>query len=184
MKEQLRTYIVSLIDDVPHDVYEGLLAVLCAGIVILLVWKGWRAGKYIVKLMLMEYIFLLYSSTVLFRPIYELREYNFAPFWSYKAIEAGRVELLAENIMNVMVFVPLGILLGALMIRLTLLKGFSQAFFVGLFLSASIEVLQFFCKRGFSEVDDVMHNTLGCLIGYMIFMILWKTWSFSMSLFR
>lgn len=165
MKEQLRTYIVSLIDDVPHDVYEGLLAVLCAGIVILLVWKGWRAGKYIVKLMFMEYIFLLYSSTVLFRPIYELREYNFAPFWSYKAIEAGRVELLAENIMNVMVFVPVGLFLGIGIPRLK----WGYALLIGFCLSSSIEILQFVFKKGFSETDDVMHNTLGCMIGYGIF---------------
>ena len=179
MKEQLRAYIVSLIDDVPHDVYEGLLSVLCAGIVILLVWKGWRAGKYIVKLMFMEYIFLLYSSTVFYRPISEIRKYCLTPFWSY-----SKSDLLVENIMNVVVIVPLGILLGTQMMRLSLIKGFAQAFFVGLFLSASIEVLQFVCKRGFSEVDDVIHNTLGCLIGYMIFLILWKAWNFSMSLFR
>ena len=179
MKEQLRAYVISLIDDVPHDVYEGLLAVLCAGIVIVLVWKGWRAGKYIVKFMFIEYICLLYSSTVFYRPISEIRKYSIIPFWSY-----SNSELFADNIMNVVVFVPLGILLGVLMIRLSLLRGVAQAFLVGFFLSASIEILQFVCKRGFSEVDDVIHNTLGCLIGYMIFLILWKVWNFSMSLFR
>ncbi len=24
-------------------------------------------------------------------------------------------------------------------------------------------------QRGFSEVDDVMHNTLGCLVGYGVY---------------
>ena len=36
-------------------------------------------------------------------------------------------------------------------------------------ISASIETLQFFLKRGFAEVDDVMYNTLGCLIGCGIY---------------
>lgn len=29
-------------------------------------------------------------------------------------------------------------------------------------------VLQFRFMKGFSEVDDVMHNTVGCLIGFLI----------------
>ena len=39
---------------------------------------------------------------------------------------------------------------------------------IGCGISVTIESLQFFLMRGFSEVDDVMHNTVGCLIGYMI----------------
>ena len=29
-------------------------------------------------------------------------------------------------------------------------------------------VLQFRFMKGFSEVDDVMHNTVGCLAGYIL----------------
>lgn len=36
----------------------------------------------------------------------------------------------------------------------------------GVCLSVSIEVQQFVYKKGFSELDDVMHNTLGGMIGY------------------
>lgn len=43
---------------------------------------------------------------------------------------------------------------------------------IGCGISVTIESLQFFLMRGFSEVDDVMHNTLGCLIGYGIITIL------------
>ena len=39
---------------------------------------------------------------------------------------------------------------------------------IGCGISVTTESLQFFLMRGFSEVDDVMHNTVGCLIGYMI----------------
>ena len=35
-------------------------------------------------------------------------------------------------------------------------------------ISVTIESLQFFFMRGFSEVDDVMHNTIGCIAGYML----------------
>ena len=39
---------------------------------------------------------------------------------------------------------------------------------MGCGISVLIEALQFFFMRGFSEVDDVMHNTLGCLIGWFL----------------
>lgn len=67
--------------------------------------------------------------------------------------------------MNVVVFVPVGILLGAGFRSMTWWK----VLMIGGGVSVSIEAMQFFLKRGFSEVDDVMHNTLGCLIGYGIY---------------
>ena len=42
------------------------------------------------------------------------------------------------------------------------------ALLIGCSISVTIEALQFWFMKGFSEVDDVMHNTVGCLIGYML----------------
>ncbi len=86
------------------------------------------------------------------------------PFWSYEAIQGGRCELLAENIMNALVFIPIGFMIGL---------GFSRwswwkAIGFGCLISISIESLQFVLKRGFCELDDVMHNTLGCAIGWLL----------------
>jgi glycopeptide antibiotics resistance protein len=39
-------------------------------------------------------------------------------------------------------------------------------------ISVTIESLQFFFMRGFSEVDDVLHNMVGCLIGLEMLTIL------------
>ena len=39
---------------------------------------------------------------------------------------------------------------------------------MGCGISVTIEALQFFFMRGFSEVDDVMHNTIGCILGYIL----------------
>ena len=39
---------------------------------------------------------------------------------------------------------------------------------IGCGISVTIESLQFFLMRGFSEVDDVMHNTLGCRDTYWL----------------
>lgn len=40
---------------------------------------------------------------------------------------------------------------------------------IGCGISVTIEALQFFFMRGFSELDDVMHNTVGCLIRLFMF---------------
>lgn len=170
MREQFKLYILNLYQDVPMEVYEGLLSVYCLGIVLLLVSCGIKKGlKYSSELLLVEYVFLLFCSTVIFRTVSETRQYVFHPFWSYKAIQDGREDLLAEDIMNVVVFVPVGILLEFMVhgSRFTINKALLAAL-IGCGISVSIETLQYFFYRGFSELDDVMHNTIGCILGYLL----------------
>lgn len=157
VKEELRLYLDSLINGVPHYMYEGALYLFCIGAVLIIVCKRRRAWKGISWLLLTEYIFLIYCSTVIFRVVRGVREYDYTPFWSY-----NRPELLVENIMNVVVFMPVGLLLGCAS------KGMRwwMALLTGMCISVSIEALQLVFKRGFSEFDDVFHNTLGCMIGY------------------
>ena len=164
MREQFRQYIISLYQDIPQEVYEGLLSVFCMGLVVFIAWKGLKKGlRYTATLLLIEYIFLIFCSTVFYRTTSELRKYDFHPFWSYKAIEDGRADLLPENIMNVIVFIPIGMILGSLL----RVKGSCLiVLLIGCSISVTIESLQFFFLKGFSEVDDVMHNTVGCLIGF------------------
>lgn len=164
MREQFRTYIVSLYQNIPTEVYEGILLVSCLGLVLLLVFCGIKKGlRYSSILLFVEYVFLLFCSTVIFRSVGETRQYDFHPFWSY-----DRPELLVENIMNVVVFVPVGLMLGSL---LRVKGSWLVALLIGCGISVTIEALQFFLMRGFSEVDDVIHNTLGCILGYSLWLM-------------
>ena len=165
MREQFRQYIINLYQDIPQEVYEGLLSIFCIGLVVFIVWKGFKAGlRYSSVLLLIEYIFLLLCSTAIFRATGEARQYDFHPFWSY-----DRPELLIENIMNVIVFIPVGMILGSL---LRVKGSWLVALLIGSSISISIEALQFWFMKGFSELDDVMHNTVGCIMGYIIYSIL------------
>ena len=171
MSDEFKQYIISLYQDIPQEFYEGLLSVFCIGLVVFIAWKGFKTGfRYSAFFLLVEYIFLLFCSTVIFRVTGETRQYDFHPFWSY-----DRPELLVENIMNVVVFVPVGLMLGSFL----RVKGSSTSeatksmtwlmvAIIGCGISVTIESLQFFLMRGFSEVDDVMHNTLGCMLGYIL----------------
>lgn len=62
LREDYRLYVLSLLDDVPEEVYEGMLSLLCVGLVTLLVVKGKKAWKGIAILLLAEYIFFISHS--------------------------------------------------------------------------------------------------------------------------
>ena len=114
MKADYLAYWHSLWNDIPIWVYEAGLLVLLAGLVICLLTYGIRKGfRYGLGLLLIEYVLLIYCSTVFFRDTCEL-QYDFMPFWSYRDYFNGvDRRLFAENIMNVVVFVPVGLLTGA-----------------------------------------------------------------------
>lgn len=167
MVEDFREYIIVLYKEVPTSVYEALLTLLCIGfVVIVCIWGFGRGWRNTCLLLLAEYVFLLFGSTVLFR--YEsdaISGHNFQLFWSYRAYLSGEnPNFLVENIMNVLVFMPVGILIGTQLSQ----KGWLVALLVGAGISVSIESLQYFLRRGFSEVDDVVHNTIGCILGYIL----------------
>ena len=67
--------------------------------------------------------------------------------------------------MNVVVFIPVGMILGSL---LRVKGSWLVALLIGCSISITIEALQFWFMKGFSEVDDVMHNTFGCILGYIL----------------
>lgn len=75
---------------------------------------------------------------------------------------------LKNTILNIILFVPLGIMLPFLwrkfrMLRATMLFGFGM--------SLSIEILQILTYRA-TDINDLIANTLGTVLGYFIFSVL------------
>ena len=145
--------------------------VLSVAIVIgMLVMKGHWAKRFVLESLLAEYYFLVLCSTVICRASHGERHIELIPFWNYLDIwnQVDYPGDLIEVLLNIALFVPIGLLLGGL--------GFKtkKVLLSGICLSGIIEVSQFaFCK-GLCETDDVMHNTLGCVIGYFGFISLFK----------
>lgn len=162
MKDLFVTYVDNRFQDVPWYVYLSLMLIFCLGAVVLAYHYGIkRSLRYSSRLLCVEYVFLLFSSTVLFRTYSERRVHEFQPFWSYSAIMDGKEYIIPQIILNVAVFVPVGFLLGCGFRKIK----WWQATLIGLFVSTTIEVLQFVFNKGYAELDDLMHNTIGCLIG-------------------
>ena len=67
--------------------------------------------------------------------------------------------------MNVVVFIPVGLLLGLSAPKVSWWKamGFGALF------SITIELMQFAFSCGYCEIDDFIHNTLGCAMGFALF---------------
>lgn len=66
-------------------------------------------------------------------------------------------------------FVPLGVLIPALFKSQRKLWKVTM---IGMCISASIEVLQYILCTGVSDIDDIIFNTLGTIMGYIVWKIL------------
>lgn len=161
------------------DIYEWLnpripveyvlisFLVLSVAIVIgMLMMKGGRAKRFVLGALLAEYYFLVLCSTVICRASRGEWHIEIMPFWNYLDIwnQVDYPADLIEVLLNIALFVPMGLLLGGL--------GFKtkKILLSGICLSGIIEVSQFaFCK-GLCETDDLIHNTLGAFLGYLGFL--------------
>ena len=162
---EIEFYAKNVVSSVPVEIYWGLLGVFIAGLLVLIWWKGLKLGlRYGNVLLLAEWVFLVLCAIVFFRETSAERGYNLMPFWSYwdYGEHSYFMEMFGENILNVLLFMPIGFLAGCGLRGMT----FKKVLFLGGGLSVFIELLQFIFKKGFCETDDVIHNVLGCMIGY------------------
>lgn len=88
--------------------------------------------------------------------------YELELFWSYR--RGG--QLLWENFWNVVLFVPIGMFSSVLVKKKVWLAGV-----FGFLLSVGIEVTQLITHRGLFEFDDIFHNTVGAVLGMILFVL-------------
>lgn len=70
--------------------------------------------------------------------------------------------MIEENLINIALGVPVGFLLSFIFTH----RSWWKATLVGFVFYSVIELSQLILGRGLCEFDDVFHNTLGCVIGY------------------
>lgn len=166
-----------------HTIFS--LAITFATIGILLVIPGFLISYFLIYKKLLKgrkrlspakvlwwcaflcYTFIVLSATIFMRiPSWWTGEF-YPLFYSYKeAWITGSAASWRNIFMNYVMFMPIGFLLPLGIKRLskcgrTVLFAFGFSF--------AIELVQFLTKRGMFELDDLLGNTLGALIGYGIF---------------
>ena len=103
-------------------------------------------------------MFLILSSTVLARIGMERTGSDWIPLRILRINQWWtQADLIEQILANVVMFIPLGYLL-------TVSYG-KWSILIGLIFSLIVEISQFVFHCGFSEIDDVIHNTIGAGIG-------------------
>jgi glycopeptide antibiotics resistance protein len=131
------------------------------------------AALFIVYLLALCWILLL-KLGVRFSYM-ESRSVNLIPF-SKPLILNGKADV-GEIILNVVIFVPLGIYAGILFDRWR----FGRKLFFFFLVSLIVEGLQFTLAVGAFDITDIITNTLGGIIGLMIFKGLEKAFNNSVK---
>jgi glycopeptide antibiotics resistance protein len=103
------------------------------------------------------------------------RRINLIPF-SEPLILNGKIDV-GEIILNAVIFVPLGIYAGILFERWI----FGKKLFFFFLISLIVEGLQFILAVGAFDITDIITNTLGGIIGLMIFKAIEKVFNNSVK---
>ena len=88
----------------------------------------------------------------------------------FKSIPTIVIKNLAGNIV---IFIPFGILLP---MGYGKMRKFYRTLLVGLLYIFFIELIQFVCMLGAFDVDDIILNSLGVFMGFIIYRIVSKVW--------
>lgn len=87
------------------------------------------------------------------------------PFWSWaEVVYNHNFAILYQILLNILLFVPFGGLLKMTFRKIRL----SVGWLVGFLFSMAIEVCQLVFHLGLFEWDDMLHNSLGCLMGCVV----------------
>lgn len=95
--------------------------------------------------------------------LYPFREIQ--RFWIYRE-KLGSFAVFANLAGNVIGFIPFGMILPVIRPRT---GTFFRIFLLSLEFSLCVETIQLVCKVGSFDVDDLMLNTLGGVLGYIVF---------------
>ena len=142
------------------------------GYLILRLWLGIKSfWQPAIALLFLVWLAVIAVATLTDRtPGLIPTEPELIPFHSYRAVMAGEnKEILRSNFMNMILFYPVGLFACELMPKsLSQAKRIILVAVLFALVSVGIEFCQYHFALGQAEVDDVIHNSLGALIGALI----------------
>ena len=116
-------------------------------------------------LFLLAFLAVVFGSTVFTRIPTGHHQYELELFWSWKLVAKGNRFMLQENLLNMLLLFPAGILLPCVLRRRL---HWWNGLLMGAGISIVIEVCQLVLCRGLFEWDDIVHNALGCMAGCLV----------------
>lgn len=125
--------------------------------------KEWTGGMYFIYLAFVVWVILLKFSTSP-EQLPHLQNINLIPYGDSGSIN-GQLDV-QELVENILIFVPFGIYAGMLVRE----KSWWKVILAGAGFSLLLETLQYVFAIGASDITDVINNTLGAVLG----VVLWK----------
>lgn len=149
----------------------AILAVCCAVCLVRVVRylaKNFRALPKNILALFVVYLFALAAITLLTREGRSETEIRMELFAGIrKAVQKETAEPLFHGFLNLVLFMPMGFLLPCLDTRI---KGW-QAAAVGGMISTLIETAQLLLRLGVCDIDDIIANVAGAMLGLLVFRI-------------
>ena len=99
---------------------------------------------------------------------------NFTPLKGITNVlkESGKPEFIIQNLGgNILVFMPLGILVPLLFPKTW---SFKRIVLTGFLTSLLFEIIQLFAIMGCFDVDDILLNTIGTALGYLVLLAVFR----------
>lgn len=152
----------------PLIIFGALLMAALAIFVYLIdrVIRNWRWINKIALLFFVVYAGCVFYLTIMGREPNSRSEILVVPFQRViQGLRRGDRQILNHIILNVVMMVPLGILIPLIHQKL---DKFGYAFLGGAMVSIMIETVQLLFRLGECDVDDIIANTLGAILGYLI----------------
>jgi len=138
-----------------------LILILLSALVppFIIVLKGRRIRFISMCLYIVAIVYLIIFRRIINAEGSGVRQINIVPFHSYQLF--AQPDIRWQIYQNILLFVPFGFL-----IPWATERGFVQTLLAGCLFSVGIEVIQYVFCLGFCELDDIIHNTFGTVIGY------------------
>lgn len=154
---------------IPTSMIIGVFVCVCVAVLasFLLSTSYSAFVKFASICLFVGYLFLVLCTTILFREDTFLTRFYLCPLWSYTDLYD---RMFSQNLLNVAMFVPIGFFAGGALKK----KHIWNILGIGIVLSFFIELTQLITTRGVFNVDDIIHNTLGCVIGFGCFVFCYK----------
>lgn len=127
-------------------------------------------------------LFVLYVGFIIWFLIFsdwygrtgEMQEYHYnlelfreiKRFWEYRA-QVGYFAMFTNLFGNVVIFLPFGIFLP----MASKYRSFFSTMFASFGLSLCVEIFQFVTRVGSFDVDDLLLNTIGGIVGHILFVV-------------
>lgn len=133
-----------------------------------------KKHKFVILVLLVMYlvVFCYFANRRLFAYTYAIERINLVPFATlvdyveqWQIGHVNKRSIVVNIVGNIVLLLPLGALLPPLWNRKVSLK---SLILIGIVASLLIEISQFAFNRGVCDIDDVILNVLGVILGYII----------------